>query len=187
VSSELTGPLREIVALFEQAAIPYMVVGSFASMVHGHPRTTYDLDIVIDPTMSSLNKLLSLIDTDRFYVDPDVARDALRQRSMFNVIDMKSAFKIDLVIRKEREFSIEEFRRRTPRQIVDLDVPTATAEDTIIAKLEWSKVGGSERQLTDVAGIVQVRRADLDLAYIERWVSELELDEEWRRALALAV
>jgi hypothetical protein len=87
-----------------------MVVGSFASMVHGVPRTTQDLDIVIDPSTASLDQFLREIDTDRFYVDPDVARDALRRRSMFNVIDMNTAWKVDLIVRKARAFSIEELR-----------------------------------------------------------------------------
>jgi hypothetical protein len=186
VTDELTVPLREIAALLDDAAIAFMIVGSFASMVHGHPRTTFDLDIVIDPTPEALERFLARIDMDRFYVDPDVARQALKHRTMFNVIDMNTAFKVDLMIRKDRAFSVEEIRRRSSRQIVDIEVPTATAEDTIIAKLEWAKSGGSERQLIDVAGILQVRRGALDLAYIENWVRDLGLGEQWARALALS-
>ena len=66
-----------------------------------------------------------------------------------------------------------------------VDVATATAEDTIISKLEWSKAAGSERQLEDVAGILRLRKASLDFAYIERWVGELELGEQWDRAQRL--
>ncbi|MEO8702831.1 MAG: hypothetical protein ABI867_22495 [Kofleriaceae bacterium] len=182
----LAKPLRTIVALLEHASIPYMVVGSFASMVHGEPRTTHDLDVVIDPTAASLEAFLASIDAEQFYVDPDVARDALQRRSMFNVIDMATAWKLDLIVRKDRPFSIEELRRRTPQRIVDLDIATATAEDTVIAKLEWSKDGGSERQLSDVAGILRIRHGSLDLDYIDRWVSELELHAQWSRARALA-
>jgi hypothetical protein len=57
-------------------------------MVHGVPRTTQGLDLVIDPSAASLDHFLRELDPDRFYVDPDVARDALRRRSMFNVIDV---------------------------------------------------------------------------------------------------
>ena len=79
-----------------------MVVGSFASMVHGEPRTTHDLDLVIDPSHYELERFLAAIDMNAFYVDPDVARDARRRRSMFNIIDMNSAWKVALVIRKDR-------------------------------------------------------------------------------------
>ena len=86
------------------------------------------------------------------------------------------------MIRKARAFSVEEMQRRTIMKILGMDVPTATAEDTIIAKLEWAKLGASDRQLEDVAGILRVRGADLDLEYIERWVTDLGLTEPWRRA-----
>lgn len=172
-------------ALLEAAGIPFMVVGSFASTVHGEPRTTLDLDLVIDPTPATLDHFLASIDMDAFYVDPDVARDALRARSMFNIIDMNSAWKVDLVIRKDRPFSIEELSRRSVQRVADTDVPTASAEDTIIAKLEWAKEGSSERQLADVAGILRLRGDSLDHAYLERWIDTLELRTHWERALAL--
>jgi len=187
MSSEAPGGLlRTIVAALEAARIPHMVVGSFASTAHGEPRTTRDLDLVIDPGLDQLNRLVGALDPERFYVDPDVARDALRRRSMFNIIEIDTGWKLDLVIRKARPFSIEEMQRRTVTKILGLDVPTATAEDTIIAKLEWAKLGASDRQLEDVAGILRVRGADLDLDYIEHWVAELELAEPWRRARAAA-
>lgn len=172
--------------MLDESGIPYMIVGSFASMVHGEPRTTHDLDIVIDPSEHAFERFLAIIDMDAFYIDADVARDALRRRSMFNLIDMNSAWKVDLVIRKNRPFSAEEMSRRALQRIVDTDVPTASAEDTIIAKLEWAKAGGSERQLADVAGIVRLRGEMLDRKYIERWLDELCIRSEWERALLLS-
>ena len=74
--------LRAIVEKLEAMGIPHMVVGSFASTVYGEPRSTRDLDLVIDPTPEQLNRLLAALDPDDYYVDPDVARDALRRRSM---------------------------------------------------------------------------------------------------------
>jgi len=185
MSDDPASLLRAIKCALDDAGIPYMVVGSFAGMVHGEPRTTYDLDIVIDPSVAALDALLAGFDAERVYVDPDVARDALRRRSMFNLVDMSSGWKIDFVIRKDRPFSIEELARRVQAAIGEVDVAVATAEDTIISKLEWAKLSSSERQLTDVAGILGVRGADLDVAYIERWVGELDLAAQWQRALGL--
>ncbi|HEX5060089.1 MAG TPA: hypothetical protein VFV99_12050 [Kofleriaceae bacterium] len=177
--------LQDVVGLLSAIGIPHMVVGSFASMVHGEPRTTQDLDVVIDPTAEQLEQLLQRLPADRYYVDPDVARDARRRRSMFNVIDMASGWKMDLIVRKARPFSVEELQRRAKATMQGVVVDTATAEDTIIAKLEWSKAGSSERQLEDIAGILRVRGDKLDRAYIERWVDELELREQWDRAQRL--
>jgi hypothetical protein len=185
MSTGLETLLRQVVGELTHVGIPHMVVGSFASMVHGEPRTTHDLDVVIDPTAAQLTELLSRLPIERFYVDPDVARDAHRRRSMFNIIDITTGWKLDLIIRKARSFSVTELQRRVKATIEGVAVDTATAEDTIIAKLEWSKAGSSERQLEDVAGILRVRGPALDRDYIERWIDELELREQWTRAQAL--
>jgi hypothetical protein len=58
----------------------------------------------------------------------------------------------------------------------------ASPEDTIIAKLEWAKQGGgSQLQLRDVSGILQLTGGDLDISYVERWVTELDLHDLWRQ------
>lgn len=178
--------LETIVTALEAAGIPHMVVGSFASTFHGEPRTTQDLDLVIDPNGPQLEQLLAALDSERFYVDPDVARDALRRRTMFNVIEIATAWKLDLVIRKARPFSIEEMGRREAVTILGIAVKIATAEDVIVSKLEWSKASGSDRQLEDVAGILRVRDERLDRAYVERWVDDLQLEGQWQRALELS-
>lgn len=100
---------------------------------------------------------------------------------MFNLIEMGTGWKLDLFIRKARPFSLEELSRRKTVAMFDVQVATATAEDTVIAKLEWAKHGASDRQIDDVATILRVRE-DLDHEYIERWVSELDLSEQWQRA-----
>ncbi len=100
---------------------------------------------------------------------------------MFNVVDMTSGWKVDLIVRKARPFSVEEFRRRTPASVLGTAVFVATPEDTILSKLEWASMSGSERQLRDVSGVVEVRRGALDVAYIERWAKDLGLLDLWRK------
>lgn len=177
--------LHAITERLEAADIAYMIVGSYASMVHGEPRTTMDLDIVIDPSRSALEQFLASIDPDGYYVDEDTARDALARRGMFNIIDSTSGWKADLVIRKDRSFSVVELERRTVQRIVDRDVPTASAEDTILAKLEWARDGSSHRQLGDVAGIVRMSGSALDREYLERWLDVLDVRQQWDEALQL--
>jgi hypothetical protein len=180
--TEVADFLRRLLVALDRASIGHMIAGSFASTLHGLPRTTQDIDIVIDPTRDSLRAFVSSLSPAEFYVSMDAARDALAWRRMFNVIDMASAWKADLMIRKDRPFSVEEFRRRMPARFWGVDVHVATPEDTIVAKLEWAKKsGGSERQLTDVAGILSVRGDALDRAYIQRWADELGVLDLWLR------
>jgi hypothetical protein len=170
-----------MVDLLDKVGIPYMIAGSFASTFHGTPRTTQDIDLVVDPTMQSLGAFLANLPQKDYYVSEEAARDAFRRRSQFNIIDMVTGWKVDLIIRKARPFSVEELRRRTPVRMLDVDVFIATPEDTILTKLEWSAMSGSERQLRDVAGIIEVKQGDVDRAYIERWAAELGVLDLWRR------
>jgi Mg-chelatase subunit ChlI len=176
--------LARVVRHLDDLGIVYMLAGSMASSFHGRPRTTHDADIVIDPDPEQLDRLVKGLVAAGFYVDAQRAKDALRRRRQFNAIDMSSAFKLDLVIRRDRPFSREELGRR---QRVDLEgtfVALATAEDTILTKLEWARLaGGSQRQLADACGIVDVRGDELDHAYIERWAGDLGVLDLWDQIL----
>lgn len=173
--------LTRIGALLDAAGIPFMVAGSFASTYYGVPRTTHDIDLVVDPSRAALDSFLASLGTDDYYADPDVAREALATRSQFNVIDMATGWKIDFIIRKDRAFSREEMTRRQSATVMGARIFVASVEDTIIAKLEWAKLGASERQERDVAGLLEVHRDAIDRAYVERWVRELDLVEQWQR------
>jgi len=52
----------------------------------------------------------------------------------------------------------------------------------VIAKLQWAKQGGSERQIQDVTGILKILGKQLDFAYINFWVHELNLQDVWQAA-----
>lgn len=184
MSTELDA-LLGVIRVLERLEIPHMVTGSVASSFHGRPRSTHDAGIVIDPTPATLDRLVSALTSAGFYLDADRARDALRRRLQFNAIETESAFKIDLIIRKDRPSSREELRRR---QTVELSpkarAAVASAEDTVLSKLEWAKrAGGSERQLQDAAGVLGVNRA-LDVTYIEEWAGKLGVMDLWREVLA---
>lgn len=178
--------IGRLVRRLDELAIPYMVAGSVASSHHGRPRATNDADVVVDPTPQALDELVAALAADGYYVDAVTARRALAARRLFNVIDPLTAFKIDLIIRKERPFSREEFSRRVRHDVAGLVMDLATAEDTILAKLEWArKAGGSERQLGDVAGILEVSGGSLDRSYILKWAEALGVADLWQRVSQL--
>lgn len=175
--------LQRIVGVLNETGIRFMIAGSFASNAHGADRATQDLDIVIAPDPSALERLLSALPLDRYHVDAAAVREAFRNRGMFNVVDLATAWRIDFIVSKDREFSRMELDRRVEVELFGVSVYVASPEDTIVAELEWSKdTGGSETQLRNVAGIVAHKRGSLDLAYVERWVHELGLASEWSRA-----
>jgi hypothetical protein len=161
--------IAEVVGFLGASGTPYMLVGSIASSVHGEPRSTLDIDVVVDPTPKSLTRLVDLLLRRGYYADPGVARQALAERSQFNAVDPDSGWKVDLIILRPEPFSKSEFARRQRVRVGDVEMDVASAEDTVIAKLQWAKHGQYERQLRDVVGILRVSGDVLDMSYIARW------------------
>ncbi len=172
--------MAAITAALDDAGIRHMVTGSSASAFHGEPRTTADIDIVIDPTLESLTTFVESLDPDQFYVGD--AFVALSARGLFNVIQRATGWKVDLIVIKDRPFSRSEFERRMPVEIEGVRVSMTTAEDTILAKLEWARSSGSQRQRQDVRSIFAVSGAILDRRYLLYWAGELGLSEDLAEA-----
>ena len=174
--------LENLRSALDGVGVPYMVTGSLVSSVHGVPRATQDIDVVVDPTREQLSALMEHFGEPTYDSDKDDAFDALRRRSMFSVIDRRGIWKIDFIVRKERPFSHREFDRRQLIDILGVSLYAATPEDMLLAKLEWAKLGESERQIRDAAGIIQIQGASLDIGYVERWVAALNIEDQWHTA-----
>ncbi len=159
-----------------------MLTGSFASSYHGTPRATQDIDIVIAPTADQILALAALLPDTEYYVDVAAALDAQKHQGNFNIIESTTGWKINLFVRKTRPFSRGEFDRGGAVEFQGMKLSIASAEDVVIAKLEWAKIGGSQRQVEDVAGILRIRTDQLDLDYVRSWVRELDLQVQWEAA-----
>jgi hypothetical protein len=171
--------LASIIERLERTGIPYMVTESLASSYHGEPRATRDVDIVVDPEPEAFGRLVDDLLTAGFYVDRDVALEAHASRSQFNAVG-PDASKVAIIIRRNRTFSREEFSRRQPADLLGIPAYVTTAEDLVLAKLEWAAASGSDRQLSDVAGILAIA-GPLDTVYIDRWAVALGVDDTWQR------
>jgi len=127
--------LHRITAALDRAGIAVMLSGSFASAFYGAPRSTQGIDLVIEATPLQLRAFVQSLTSDEYYVDLDAALEAHKRESLFNVIDLATGWKIDLIIRKSRPFSQEEFRRRQQVNVQDLSLSVASAEDVVVSKL----------------------------------------------------
>lgn len=163
-----------------------MVAGFVASSVHGSPRSTQDVDLVIAPDLASLLNLLRSLPHDTFYFSEESAVDAFARKGQFNIIDFKTGWKVDFILRKSRPFSALEFERRRVEVIDGIEIFVAQPEDVLISKLEWAQMGSSERQISDAAGILRVQGAHLDLDYVTYWAGELGLIDELNQARMMA-
>jgi hypothetical protein len=175
--------LIQIAEHLEVAGIPFMVVGSSSSSIYSQPRTRHDADIVIDPTPAQLDRFLAALGSG-YYFSPEAAHQSLSQRWLFNVIELASGWRVDLIVRKDRPFSVEEFARRQPRTLAGRTLPVASPEDVILSKLEWHKLTREWNKLTppdcqvrDAVSVAAVQWPTLDLAYLRRWAVELGVSD----------
>jgi hypothetical protein len=174
--------LKIVAEKLDDCGIAYMIVGSFASNVHGKPRTTHDADMVIEIDEPSLEKFAQALGND-FYFDVEAAKDAIRSNFMCNALHYDTGFKIDFFIRKNKAFAHSEFERREINDLLGRPSWFASAEDTILSKLEWSKMGESERQFNDAANVAKVQGEKLDFNYLQRWAADLQIENLLNRLL----
>ena len=158
-----------------------------ASALYGEARSTRDIDFVAAMLPHHVEPFLAALGNE-FYADAAAIGAAVAARRSFNVIHLDTMVKADIFVFKADAFGRSQFTRRTARQLSP-DDPTAiyvaSAEDTVLAKLQWYRDGGgvSDRQWNDVLGVLKVQGATLDRAYLEEWARELGLTDLLRRAL----
>jgi len=168
--------LLQLIGHLEKNGIEYFVTGSFASNVHGVPRMTQDADIVVKASLTQLLRLAEELKSE-FYVSEEAVREAVNLERMFNVIHFKEAYKFDLIpLKTKNNFELSRFQRRLPIEMEGKKVYFSSAEDIILAKLQWAALSDSERQIIDASGIVEVQGESLDWLYLERWANELKVE-----------
>ena len=154
-----------------------MISGSVASMFYGRPRMTHDIDLVVSISLDSALSLLRDI-IDEYYISEEGIKDALANKTMFNIIHNISGFKIDCWILTNSEFDISRFSRRQKHKVEERDLYFSTPEDTLIIKLMWLKGSGHKKHAEDVSDLLRLFPGTLEYEYIWKWIEKLGLQRE---------
>jgi hypothetical protein len=159
----------DIARRFDRLGISYMLTGSIAMNYYAEPRMTRDIDIVVEAGNADTTRMVDTL-SDDYYVDAEAVREAIKHKSMFNVLHLDSVIKVDMIIRKSSEYRKVEFDRRNRILLDGENIFMVSKEDLILSKLYWALDSHSEMQMNDVKNLI---RTGCDRNYIEKWSEQL--------------
>lgn len=179
---DLINALKTIKATFDSLGIEYYIGGSVASSFHGAMRSTNDVDIVAELNRVHLNLIMAGV-KDEYYASESAMHDAIERRSSFNLIHLPTSFKVDVFVSRDRPFERSSLKRSSLVRLGTpdhgIDVPLASVEDTLLAKLEWYRTGNevSERQWDDVSRLLKINHAAVDWDYLNSTADDLQVGD----------
>jgi hypothetical protein len=178
-----------VVRALERMGVRHYVCGSLASSLHGEPRATNDADLVAELSPDDCERLQRELGA-RFYVDPDDFKAAVASERSFNLIDEVELAKVDVFCVRGTGYQAAALARAVRLELEHDDpftqVAVASAEDTVISKLRWYRLGAesSDRQWRDLQGVVAAQAGRLDLEYLKLWCAQLGVTDLLERLLA---
>jgi hypothetical protein len=180
IPADTLAAMMPVIAEFERLEVAYYIGGSVASSLCGVPRSTLDVDIVADISSAHVDRLVDAL-RSTYYIDARMIQDAIRRKSCFNLIHLATSYKVDVFVLKNRSFDTESFSRRRENTLRDEDktyrVFISSPEDILLNKLEWYRLGDeiSDRQWSDILGVMKTQNENLDRDYLLKWAAELRV------------
>jgi len=179
--------LKQLTDALDDLKISYAIGGSIASSVYGKVRFTQDADITVAPFGDKAGQFYNVL-KEAFYISKDAMNEAISDRGSFNIIHLKSAFKIDLFIQKDDDFHKLMFVRRKKVKLdesIDHLFDIVSAEDVVLSKLQWYQSADctSQRQWSDVLGVLTIQAGSLDLKHLRSCSEKLGVNVLLEKAI----
>ena len=179
--------LKIVAQVCDQLGIRYLTVGSMATIAYGEPRFTNDIDIVLDLQPHQVDNFCRAFPGPEYYLSRAAVDSAVQRRFQFNIIHTTSGLKVDCILSTDSPFDVSQLQRGIRKQVLeDFEAVFGSPEDVILKKMEYYQLGGSEKHLRDIGGVLKVYGDRLDLDYIQTWCHRLGLVEIWQAILSRA-
>jgi len=184
-------PEPDLIVLFavplERAGLTYMVTGATAAILYGQPRTTNDLDVVIELLETDLPRLRRAFPAESYYLPPDEIIEieiARPQRGHLNALHPTSGFQCDLYPMGQDPLHEWALPLRRAISYEGETIHFAPPEYVILRKLEYFREEGSDKHLKDIRAMLDTSGDQIDVGIVETWAARLSLRREWETATA---
>jgi hypothetical protein len=171
--------LRYLIDAFERIGVRYAIAGSVGAMAYGEPRSTRDIDLVVDLRPRDVPRLQQEFPAPAFYLDAALARSVAREGGMFNIIHPESGFKLDIYVPTDEIEERQVENAQLLPALPDRSAPFSPPEELILKKLQYCSQGGSDKHLRDIAAMLQISPEAIDQGYVAREADRHGLRELW--------
>jgi len=170
--AQLNRELERIVLFLEQRQIPYLLIGGLALSLWGRPRTTLDLDFLIQVEERDLVRLQREAGKEKFKVDrhwgkwnPSLRTSQIRLRLGKVAVDL-------LLPRDAHNRAAFDNRRRC--KVGKKYFSVVAPEDFVLQKLKV----GRPRDFEDAVTVLERMKGELNKSYLRKWAKKLRVVEE---------
>jgi hypothetical protein len=177
--------LKSILGVLRSTGIEYMIGGAVASWPWGEPRSTQDVDIVIQLSAESINQLSKELEKIEIFLPPDVILDNLLETRVelpINAIHRPSGFKAEMFTTKEGDdLRLSAFHRRKKVNFGSEigEVFVHSPEDLILYKLMYYSLSRQTKHIRDIVSILKKLGAAIDEDYIGNWAKKKGISTLW--------
>src|SRR6266536_378026 len=181
---DLLDAIKPVIAAFEQSKIVYYIQGTIAASLYGMQRSTFTVDLVADLYTKHTDILLEQLKL-AYAIDEQVIREAISERTCFDIVHIKSLVKVTVSLSQNHPFE-QEIRRRLQKHVLAENNPSicvASPEDIVLSQLIEYQTGGevADDQWNEILGVLKVQSTNLDFPYLERWASKLNIADILKR------
>lgn len=145
-----------------------MIIGGIAVIKFGRPRTTQDIDIIIQIDDKDIDPFVKILTSEGYKINPSEIRQAFMEKSHLTIFIPNEILRIDLKgIYSQLDF--KSFNNKKKTTIFEIETWIESPEDLVIAKLVYN----SYQDIEDATSVIIRQSNKLNMNYLkERAIQE---------------
>ena len=163
--------VKQVLASLNEHGYAFMLVGSYATNLYCVPRGTQDIDLVVEAKFIRAAQDIAKSHPD-IHCDPQLGFESVTATKRVLLTADNTDFKVEVFELSQDPHDQSRFKRKLPIELYDEQAWVATAEDTIVTKLNWAEKTGRGKDRDDAQNVMAAQHETLDWPYIERWCQE---------------